>query len=168
MIPGLHLLPGKDGLRTLAAFLFMALLLVSVGLFQSWSVAVTILNLCLISAVMALGLNIQWGYAGLFNAGVMGFTALGGLAAVLVAQPPVAQAWAAGGVDVLIMVGIILMAVGLIVWTRRRLASSPFGGFVVFLLCILAYFLARGFHSSGSEAIEAVEPSLSGYLGGAG
>jgi branched-chain amino acid transport system permease protein len=29
---------------------------------------------------MALGVNMQWGYAGLFNVGVMGFVALGGLA----------------------------------------------------------------------------------------
>ena len=38
-------------------------------------VSLTILNLCLISAIMALGVNIQWGYAGLFNVGVMGFAA---------------------------------------------------------------------------------------------
>jgi ABC-type branched-subunit amino acid transport system permease subunit len=58
----------------------------------SWSpsspgtVALTIFNMGL-SAIMALGVNMQWGYAGLFNAGVMGFTALGGLAAVLVSHP---------------------------------------------------------------------------------
>ncbi len=32
---------------------------------------------------MALGVNIQWGYAGLFNVGTMAFAALGGLAAAL-------------------------------------------------------------------------------------
>ena len=35
-----------------------------------------VLNLCLISAIMTLGVNIQWGYAGLVNFGMMGFTAL--------------------------------------------------------------------------------------------
>ena len=49
---------------------------------------------------MALGVNMQWGYAGLFNIGVMGFVALGGLGAVIVAMPPVPEAWAAGGVRV--------------------------------------------------------------------
>ena len=57
----------------------------------------TILNLCLISAVMSLGVNIQWGYAGLFNTGIMGFAALGGVAAVLVSMRPVPGALAAGG-----------------------------------------------------------------------
>ena len=58
----------------------MAALILAVGLVQGWVVALTILNLCLISAVMSLGVNIQWGYAGLFNAGIMGFAALGGVA----------------------------------------------------------------------------------------
>ena len=43
---------------------------------------------------MALGVNIQWGYAGLFNAGIMGFAALGGLAAVLISVDLVKAAWA--------------------------------------------------------------------------
>jgi branched-chain amino acid transport system permease protein len=54
------------------------------GFMQSWNVALAIVNMGLISAIMALGVNMQWGYAGLFNVGVMGFVALGGLAAVLV------------------------------------------------------------------------------------
>ena len=36
---------------------------------------------------------------GLFNAGIMGFAALGGIAVVLVSMPPVAGALAAGGVE---------------------------------------------------------------------
>jgi hypothetical protein len=59
-------------------FAGMAALLLFVGFFQSWTLSLTIVNLCLISAIMALGVNIQWGYAGLLNVGVMGFAALGG------------------------------------------------------------------------------------------
>ncbi|MYK91265.1 MAG: branched-chain amino acid ABC transporter permease, partial [Synechococcus sp. SB0669_bin_8] len=44
--------------------LAMALALAAVGVLQSWNVALAILNLQLISAVMALGVNIQWGYGG--------------------------------------------------------------------------------------------------------
>ena len=78
--------------RTFVSFALMAGLLLAVAFLQSWSVTLAILNLCLISAIMALGVNIQWGYAGLFNAGIMGFAALGGLAAVLVSEPPVTAA----------------------------------------------------------------------------
>ena len=53
---------------------------------------VSLLTVGGIYAILALGLNIQWGYAGLVNFGMMGFTALGGLAAVLIAMPPVPEA----------------------------------------------------------------------------
>jgi branched-chain amino acid transport system permease protein len=38
---------------------------------------------------MAIGVNIQWGYAGLFSTGIVGSVALGGLAVVLVSAKPV-------------------------------------------------------------------------------
>ncbi len=60
-----------------------------------------ILNLCLISAIMTLGVNIQWGYAGIVNFGMMGFAALGGVAAVLVSMPPVTAGWEAGGLGIM-------------------------------------------------------------------
>ena len=83
--------------RALISFSIMALMLIMVGYGQSWNVALAIFNLCLISAVMSMGLNMQWGYAGLFNAGVMASTAIGGLTAVLISYSPVSKAWSVGG-----------------------------------------------------------------------
>ena len=80
----------------------MTILFLMVGFGQSWSISLSILNMCIISAIMALGINIQWGYAGIFNVGIMGFTALGGLAAVLVSYSPVHEAWRAGGLGMVI------------------------------------------------------------------
>ena len=77
-------------------------LIILVGFLQSWSMALSILCLCLISAVMTMGANIQWGYAGLINFGIMGYTALGGLAAVLVSVPPVREAWQVGGFSMIL------------------------------------------------------------------
>ena len=91
----------------------------AVGLLQSWNVAFAILNLCLISSVMALGVNIQWGYAGLFNVGIMGFSALGGAAAMLIAVDPVPEAWAAGGVGVLLS-SVVVGAVAALIWVLRN------------------------------------------------
>ena len=71
-----------------------------IGFFQSWNVALGIFNLCVISAIMALGVNIQLGYAGIFNAGVMGFAALGGLAAVIISYPPVPETIELGGLGI--------------------------------------------------------------------
>ncbi len=82
--------------NVITAYLIMFTLIILVGIFQSWSLALTILNYCLISAVMTIGANIQWGYAGLINFGIMGYTALGGLAVVLVSVAPVGEAWRVG------------------------------------------------------------------------
>ena len=51
--------------KTIICFSIMGLILLSVGFNQSWTLVLGIINLSLISAIMALGVNIQWGYAGL-------------------------------------------------------------------------------------------------------
>ena len=63
----------------------------------SWNTALAILNMGLISAVTALGVNMIWGYAGLFSTGIVGSVALGGLAVALISSKPVPEGWAAGG-----------------------------------------------------------------------
>ena len=153
--------------RDVALFGAMALLFVAVGVMQSWNLSLAILNLGLISAIMALGVNIQWGYAGLLNVGVMGFAALGGLAAILVSAPPVQDAWAAGGAGmlysllvVIIMVISMIFAYRRITGTKRRLAITAIG--------IIGYFVARSFFGPATSAIEDINPATSGYLGGAG
>ena len=74
----------RKNLNVIAAYSIMMVLIILVGIFQSWNIALSIFNMCLISAVMTMGANIQWGYAGLINFGIMGYTALGGLAAVII------------------------------------------------------------------------------------
>ena len=74
----------------------LATLIAVTGWVQGWSVALSLLTVGLISAVMALGLNMQWGYAGLFNAGVMGFSAIGAIACVLVSMPWVTASMSIG------------------------------------------------------------------------
>ena len=123
--------------RNILLFAGMGLLLIIVGFVQSWNVAFSILNMCLISAIMALGVNIQWGYAGLFNVGIMGFAALGGLAGGVVSMPPVEAAWAAGGLGVVagLAIGIVTLIVGTLVWRRGqswgRSRYAATGGVVV-------------------------------------
>ena len=93
----------RKNLNVIAAYSIMMGLIILVGIFQSWNIALSIFNLCLISAVMTMGANIQWGYAGLINFGIMGFTALGGLAAVLISVDPVQEAWSAGGFNIIFL-----------------------------------------------------------------
>ena len=149
-------------------FAAMVALVCLVGLVQSWSLALAILNLCLISAIMTLGVNIQWGYAGLFNSGVMGFAALGGLAGVLVSMPPVTAAWRAGGAGVLVALGLAALTVVAVLFVRRRLGTPLYRRLAVACLLIGGGLAARAVFAPAVSAIEAVEPTVTGYLGGLG
>lgn len=152
--------------RELILFALMGLALALVGLFQSPSVMLTIFNLCLISAIMALGVNIQWGYAGLFNAGVMGSAAIGGLVAVLVSQPPVAEAWQVGGMNMILSLIILLAVIALIIFINHLTIS--YKGLINFAIILGGYLILRLFFDQGSIDIEDVNPATYGYLGGLG
>ena len=154
-------------LRIVALYGTMALLILAVGYFQSWTVALAILNLSLISAVMALGVNIQWGYAGLFNIGIMGFAALGGVATVLVSMPPVEGALAAGGVNLGLAALAIVLTLAAALFVRER-APAHLRVQAGLATILVGYFLMRMFLDPASDAIEALNPSAAGYLGGLG
>ena len=157
----------SPGARALLLYAVMAALLLAVGMAQSWTVALTILNFSLISALMSLGVNIQWGYAGLFNVGVMGFAALGGVAAVLVAMPPVPGAVSAGGINLGLAVLAMIATLVAAVFVRERVRPSRRG--VAGVLTVFAgYLVMRVFLDPASEAIESINPSAAGYLGGLG
>ena len=146
----------------------MGALLLGVGFFQSWNVALAILNMGLISAVMSLGVNIQWGYAGLFNIGVTGFVALGGLAVVVVSMPPVAEAWAVGGLRVVLalIAGAAAIAASIFAW--KRIQAGPRRAAVMIAIMAVGFFGYRWIFDPAVSAIEAVDPASTGYLGGTG
>ncbi len=155
--------------RNILLFGIMTLLLCFVGFVQSWNVTFSLLNMCLISAIMALGLNIQWGYAGLFNVGVMGFAALGGLAGVLVSQAPIPAAWAAGGAGVVggLITGLATILAGLAVWRRTRMRGRQ-RHWLTGLTVLVGYTVMRMIIDPAVSAIEAIDPARAGFLGGAG
>jgi branched-chain amino acid transport system permease protein len=153
--------------RVVVLYLVMAALIVGTALLQGWVVGLTILNFCLIAAVMSLGVNIQWGYAGLFNAGVMGFAALGGVAVVLVSMPPVKGALSAGGANLGLAALFIVGTIAAALFVRERAPGylrAPLG----LLTVAIGYLLMRIFLDPASQAIEAIDPAAAGYLGGLG
>ncbi len=154
--------------RATICFSIMAVLLLAVGFGQSWNVMLAIFNLCLISAIMSMGLNIQWGYAGLFNAGVMASTAVGGLAAVLISYSPVRRAWDAGGTELGIAFAALIMTIvlGLLVWKRMRPGRAR--SLSLTAVVLVGYGFIRFFYEGASSSIEAVETAKTGFLGGLG
>lgn len=158
----------NQGTRAAVAFAVMAALLALVGIGQSWSLGLAILNLCLISAIMALGVNIQWGYAGLFNVGIMGFAALGGIAAVLVSKAPVPGAWAAAGANLIFAAVLGVATIAAAVLLHRHLPKGRLRLASMAVVIVFGYFAMRYFYDPAVAAIEAVNPAKHGYLGGLG
>lgn len=157
----------QDKQHIILLFLSMFILIAFVGFFQSWNLALTIFNLCIISSIMSLGINIQWGNAGIVNFGVMGFAALGGLANIIVSMPPTAKAWDAGAIYILIGIIIFILSIifSILVWLKSGLSKKK-KYIINFLLITLGYFLMRYIIDSPIKAIEAIEPAKTGYLGG--
>ena len=145
-------------------FTIMALVLLFVGLNQSWALALGIINMSLISAIMALGVNIQWGYAGLMNVGIMGFAALGGVSVVLIAQQPVTEAVDAGGIKMLIalIMGAATITAGILL--NRRGVNK----WLIAAIVVTGYLFTRYYFSEAADIIEKVDPAITGYLGGFG
>ena len=158
----------RKNLNIIVAYSIMMLLILLVGIFQSWNVALSIFNLCLISAVMTMGANIQWGYAGLINFGIMGYTALGGLAAVLISVDPVQEAWRAGGFDILMGLWLVIVIVLVISFILKRFEKSKIRTYSITAIIISGILLIRFSMEPGIEAIEAVDPAKTGFLGGFG
>ena len=148
-------------------YIMMAIILFAVGIIQSWNVALTIFNLCLISSIMSLGINIQWGNAGIVNFGVMGFAALGGLANIIISMPPTQNTWDTGGFSIIIGLGIFIVSIVLstIIFKKGKF-NKKIKYMVSFLIIISGYFFMRLLVDVPIEKIEAIEPAKTGYLGG--
>jgi len=152
--------------KNIGLFFLVSCLILGTGFVQSWNTALFILNMGLVSAIMALGVNLQWGFAGLFNVGIMGFVALGGLAAVLISMPPTTEAWAAGGLRVIL--GIVLGAatVTAAILVQLRMAAGRARTLTTIAILIGGFFIYRPVFDGGVAAVEAVDAAGTGYLGG--
>ena len=158
----------KNHKDVILAYSIMLGLIVLVGFLQSWSMALSILCFCLISAVMTMGANIQWGYAGLINFGIMGYTALGGLAAVLVSVPPVKEAWTAGGLGMVLCLLIIVLMVFAIRFILKRFTNLKKRNYGIAFVIVSGLIILRIISGHSTELIEAVNPATTGFLGGMG
>jgi branched-chain amino acid transport system permease protein len=158
----------NEMVKNTGLFAIVALLIVITGVMQSWNTALLILNMGLISAIMALGVNLQWGFAGLFNVGIMGFVALGGLASVLIAMPPTEGAWAAGGYG--IVLGLLMGAATIVaaVLTYQRMPNSRARTLAMLAILTIGFFLYRAVYDPGVDAVESINPASSGNIGGLG
>ena len=121
-------------------------------------------------AVMALGLNLQWGFCGLFNAGIAGFVAIGAYASALLTGPPEPERFGGFGLPIVIgwlgaMVasGLAAFLVGIAALRLREdyLAIATFGIAVVIQLVALNAMSLTG----GPFGIQSIPKPFAAELG---
>ncbi len=154
--------------RNLALFAMVMFLFVATGMLQSWNLSLSILNIGILSAIMALGVNMQWGYAGLFSTGIMGSVALGGLAVVLVSATPVPGGWAAGGPRIMMALILGLAILAAAIFTYGKMHKGRARNWAVAAILIVGFFVYREVLDPAVAAVEAFDPATSGNIGGLG
>lgn len=155
--------------RSLAMFAGLFVLFTIIG----WFLGAANISLLLVQsfayALIALGLNIQWGYGGLFNFGIMGMLMLGGAAVTFISYPVNAQFW---GSDGPLMLGKALMAFlagFLLVWAVRHSDRIGIKGRWKTALTVLAWIVAYIVYRSQIDPAAAyIETAGGGWVGGLG
>ena len=150
------------------AISIMVSLFIFVGLIQGWSVSLVILNMCIVSAIMTMGVNISWGYAGVINFGVMGFLAMGGLAAVIVSYPPITESWKAGGVGIGISFMLLVVLVTAVMYINKAVTEKRNRYIFNIIVIFFGILVIRFFYLNATASIEDVDPAIAGFLGGLG
>ncbi len=121
-------------------------------------------------AIIVLGLNLQWGFTGLFNVGVAGFVAVGAYTSALLTTPPTPDrlggfGWpvALGWLAAMVVSGAVGAAVGLLTLRLRDdyLAITTFGIAVVIQLTALNAQRLTG----GPFGVQFIPKPLQGWLG---
>ncbi|MCK2185217.1 branched-chain amino acid ABC transporter permease [Halomonas getboli] len=119
-------------------------------------------------AILALGLTIQWGYAGQFNAGVMGFVALGGFCAMFFSVPVNDAFWDSDlpgqlGTVLAYIVGAVLVVFGASRLDRigvpKKLRTA-----ITVVLAVVLYMVVISAFRGVADQIE----SQAGFIGGLG
>ncbi|KIC42755.1 branched-chain amino acid ABC transporter permease [Ruegeria sp. ANG-R] len=156
----------SEPLKNTLLFVVVGALILLTGFTQSWNAAILILNMGLISAIMSIGVNLQWGFAGLFNVGVMGFVALGGLAVVLVSTPPTPGAWSAGGYGVVLALLLGAATVVAAVMVAQKMPKGRARTLTIIAILVIGFFVYRAIFDPNIAAIEAIDPAVAGNIGG--
>lgn len=156
--------------RSLVLFAGLFVLFTVIG----WFLGAANISLLLVQsfayALIALGLNIQWGYGGLFNFGIMGMLMIGGAAVTFVSFPMNGVFWASEGPMMLGKALLAFLAGFLLVWGARHSDRIGIKGrwrtALIVLAWIVAYCVYRSQIDPAAAYIE--QKANGGWIGGLG
>ena len=153
----------REGLLFVGLSALLALVFLSQG--SAYALRMVVEATCY--AVIALGLSIQWGGAGLFNVGIMGFIAAGAFGSLLISFPVNPRFWEGAGpwlvAQVLIYAGLTIAALWAIRRHRGRIGHR-LASFLTVLVLAIGLFVVSAAMDVAATTIEAE----AGFVGGLG
>ena len=146
-------------------YLGLFIVIVLVGLWQGPANISLLLLQGAAFALVALGLNIQFGYGGLFNFGILGFLMIGGFAVTFVSYPVSKTFWAGEGPQMLARAFVAFAIGAVLVWGARRV---PLKGGWKAALVVLAWFIGYVLYRSQIDPAAQYIEKHDGFIGGLG
>jgi branched-chain amino acid transport system permease protein len=154
--------------RSLLLFGALFVLIVLIGFWQGPANVLLLLVAALAYALVALGLNIQFGYGGLFNLAVMGLLMMGAMATSMVSMPINDAFWQSDG-PMLLLRAIGAAVVGLVlILLARQVKRLGANGTVTFWVSILAWLVAYIFYRTQIDPAADYIEKTAGWVGGLG
>jgi branched-chain amino acid transport system permease protein len=127
--------------RVLIAYLALVVLIVVIGMTRGVSTALLLTAISSIYALVALGLNIQFGYGGLFNLAIMGLLMIGGMTVSSISMPINWAFWNSDGPMLLGRAILAALAGVLLVVGARNLWRLGIPRGLVTWITVLAWFV---------------------------
>ncbi len=154
----------RDGLL----FASLGLIILAVFLYQGPATTIQLLVSAVTYSLVALGLNIHWGYGGQFNFAVMGFLMLGGYAVVLTSYPLNMDFWNSDGPALLGRAALAAAIGAAIVVAAHKAHRFGITGKLKTALVIIAWLAAYiGYRTQIDPATTYIEDKA-GFVGGLG
>ncbi|MCD7061339.1 branched-chain amino acid ABC transporter permease [Pelagibacterium xiamenense] len=154
--------------RYLVAFGGLFVLIIGVGMLMGAPFTVRLMVEAFAFALIAMGLNIQWGFGGLFNFGILGMLMVGGFAVTFISYPINPDFWGSGGPAMLGRT-LIAAAIGavLIVMAHRVQRLGITGKWRATVI-VIAWFVAYIIFRSQMDPAARLIISEAGWVGGLG
>jgi branched-chain amino acid transport system permease protein len=154
--------------RSLYLFAALVVFIIGIGFVMGLPFTTSRLVEACAYALIAVGLNIQWGYGGLFNFGIMGFMMVGGFAVTFISYPVNASFWGSEGPMMLGRALLAAAAGGALVYGARQSHRIGIKGGWQLGLTFVVWFLAYIIYRSQIDPAAAYIEANAGFVGGLG